>query len=62
MFVQIGDVIPRFKDYARLFPLHLRLTQAICAAYLDILELCTIVKEKFQRAKTKLGQCESSEA
>ncbi|KAH8769344.1 hypothetical protein F5882DRAFT_362504, partial [Hyaloscypha sp. PMI_1271] len=43
MFGRIGDLLPRFRDYQRLFDSkkHQRLTQALSNAYLDIIGLCT---------------------
>ncbi|KAL8821118.1 MAG: hypothetical protein Q9191_007378 [Dirinaria sp. TL-2023a] len=51
MLAQIGQVVPRFQIYERLFPSHLRLTQALATAYLDVIVFCTTVKAVFKRAK-----------
>lgn len=51
MLAQIGDVVPRFQIYERLFSSHLRLTQALSIAYLDVIEFCTVVKAVFKKAK-----------
>ena len=56
MLAQIGDVVPRFKIYERLYPSHARLTQALSAAYFDVLEFCTAVKRVFKRAKRNVGR------
>ncbi|KAH6684268.1 hypothetical protein B0J14DRAFT_572528 [Halenospora varia] len=42
-FGRIGDLLPRFRDYQRIFDgeKYLRLTHAISTAYLDIIVLCT---------------------
>lgn len=39
---RIGDILPRFKDFGRIFDLqkHPRLRQALAETYLDIIALC----------------------
>lgn len=61
MLAQIGDVVPRFQVYERLFPSHLRLTQALSTVYLDVMKFCTIVKSIFQKARQKFGKRPTSE-
>ena len=58
MLAKIGDVIPRFQIYERLFPshLHLRLTQALSNAYLDVLRFCFVVKRAFRKATWNAGK------
>ena len=51
MFEQIGDVIPRFQLYERLFASNSRLLQSLSNAYLDIIKFCTSAKNAFQRAR-----------
>ena len=55
MLADIGDVVPRFQIYERLFQDHLRLTQALSNAYLDVIEFCTTVKNVFKKAQRKHG-------
>ena len=55
MLAQIGELVPRFQIYERLFPSHLRLTQALSTAYLDVIEFCTMVKGVFKKAKRNIG-------
>ena len=57
MFVRIGDVLPRFRTYERLFSNHERLINALSIAYLDIITFCTSAKAVFRR-----GQCSSSKS
>ena len=53
MFVQIGDTLPRFRDYERLYSSHKRLTLALSRVYLDILRFCEKAKATLQKAKSK---------
>lgn len=53
MFAQIGDALPRFREYEMLFPGHERLRQALCNAYLIILEFCIDAKSVFVDARKK---------
>lgn len=48
MFARIGDVLPRFKTYERLFSKHERLIQALSMAYLDIITFCIDAKDIFR--------------
>lgn len=48
MFARIGDVIPRFKTYERLFSIHERLVDALSIAYLDIITFYTNAKAVFR--------------
>ena len=40
MFGRIGDVLPRFNVYERLFSDHKRLLEELAVAYLDIISFC----------------------
>lgn len=51
MFAQIGDVLPRFRMYERLFPNHERLIQALSIVYVDILGFCSKAKEVLRRGR-----------
>ena len=51
MFARIGDVLPRFKTYERLFSNHQTLIQALSMAYLDIITFCTTAKAVFRRGQ-----------
>jgi hypothetical protein len=51
MFARIGDVLPRFRDYERLFPNHERLLQALSTVYVDIMKFCVKAKGVFRQAK-----------
>jgi len=55
MFTRIGDVLPRFRLYERLFPSHERLVQALSVVYLDILTFCNDAKTVFRKAKRPAG-------
>ena len=51
MFARIGDVLPRFRTYERLFSNHESLIQALSMAYLDIITFCTNAKAVFRRGQ-----------
>ena len=51
MFARIGDVLPRFQVYEKLFSNHERLTHALSAAYVDVIVFCADVKEVFRRGQ-----------
>ena len=51
MFDRIGDVLPRFRVYERLFASHTRLIQAISQAYLDIVAFCSRCKAAFRKGQ-----------
>lgn len=51
MFTRIGDVLPRFKTYERLFSNHDQLIEALSKAYLDILKFCYDAKAVFRRGQ-----------
>ncbi|EPS38865.1 hypothetical protein H072_7365 [Dactylellina haptotyla CBS 200.50] len=58
MFERIGDVLPRFSSYAKLFPNEAYLLHALSLVYIDILEFCTAAKQVFLKgrdAKNKSG-------
>lgn len=52
MFAEIGDIVPRFRVYEKLFPSHERLTQALSVVYLDIIKFCTDAKAVFKKGKS----------
>ena len=51
MLAQIGDVLPRFRIYERLFKNHERLLVALSAVYLDVLRFCSASKDLFVKAR-----------
>lgn len=51
MFNCIGDMLPRFQTYEKLFPSHARLVEALSVIYVDILKFCRGAKAVFRRAK-----------
>lgn len=51
MFARIGDVLPRFQVYEKLFPDHERLLHALSLAYVDIIEFCSDAKAVFRRGQ-----------
>ncbi|OJD30121.1 nacht domain protein [Diplodia corticola] len=51
MFTEIGNALPHFRDYERLFPEHESLLVAISDAYLTIIYFCTDIKDLFGDAK-----------
>lgn len=55
MFARIGDVLPRFRTYEKLFSDHERLIQALSVAYLDVIIFCTNAKAVFRRGHSKLS-------
>jgi len=57
MFKTIGDVLPRFRTYEKLFGTHERLTQELSVAYLIILKFCTKAKAVFRKAKSPKCKC-----
>ncbi len=54
MFASIGDVLPRFHVYEKLFPDHERLVHALSAAYVDIIVFCSDAKTVFRRGQRGL--------
>lgn len=56
MFAQIGDVLPRFRVFERLFGSHERLVHALALAYVDILGFCPNAKAVFRRGRRPSGQ------
>ena len=56
MFSRIGDVLPRCRDYERLFPSFERLKLAIADLYLDILKFCIEAKAVFRKTKNPSGK------
>jgi hypothetical protein len=55
MLAQIGDVIPLFRIYERLFGNHERLLIALSQVYFDVLGFCTRVKDFFLQAKQSMS-------
>ncbi len=51
MFARIGDVLPQFHVYEKLFPNHERLTHALSMAYMDIIVFCSDAKAVFRRGQ-----------
>lgn len=51
IFTRIGDVLPRFKVYEKLFPNHESLTHALSDAYVDIIVFCSDAKAVFRRGQ-----------
>ena len=51
MFARIGDVLPRFQVYEKLFPDHERLIHALSIAYVDIIGFCSDAKTVFRRGQ-----------
>ena len=65
MFARIGDVLPRFRTYERLFSNHERLVEALSVAYLDIIMFCTNAKAVFrhgQRAPSRSSEAKEGSA
>ena len=62
MFARIGDVLPRFRTYERLFSNHESLIQALSMAYLDIITFCTNAKAVFRRGQRSSSKCSVTEA
>ena len=51
MFARIGDVLPQFQVYEKLFSNHERLTHALSVAYVDVIVFCSDVKAVFRRGQ-----------
>ena len=51
MFARIGDVLPQFHVYEKMFPSHERLAHALTLAYVDIVAFCSDVKAIFRRGQ-----------
>ncbi|RDW62396.1 hypothetical protein BP6252_11829 [Coleophoma cylindrospora] len=53
MFGRIGDILPRFRDFQKIFDVqkYQRFNQALAAAYLDIIVLCTEFRTLLQDQK-----------
>jgi hypothetical protein len=56
MLARIGDVLPRFRIYERLYKDHERLLVALSHAYLDILRFCVRTKDFFLNAKRSMSR------
>ena len=55
MLSKIGEILPRCRDYEKLFAHHRRMHLAITDIYLDVLNFCTEVKAIFRKAKSDSG-------
>lgn len=55
MFERIGDILPRFRAYERLFPDNERLLHTLSVIYVDILRFCHDTKAVFRRSKHPSG-------
>jgi hypothetical protein len=55
MLARIGDVLPRFRIYERLYKDHERLLVALSHAYLDILRFCVRTKDFFLNTKRSMS-------
>jgi len=55
MFERIGDMLPRFHVYRRLFSTHEHVRHALSVVYLDIITFCCDAKKVFQDARTQRG-------
>lgn len=51
MFARIGDVLPRFRIYEKLFSGHEQLVQSLSIVYVDILKFCTDAKAVFRQGR-----------
>ena len=51
MFASIGDVLPRFQVYEKLFHNHERLIHALSVAYVDVIVFCSDAKAVFRRGQ-----------
>lgn len=51
MFTRIGDVLPRFRVYERLFFNHERLVQSLSLAYVDVISFCSKCKAVFRHGQ-----------
>jgi hypothetical protein len=56
MLAQIGDVLPRFRIYERLYHDHERLLVALSRAWLDIIHFCTRTKDFFLNANRSMSE------
>lgn len=51
MLARIGDILPRFQVYEKLFRNHERLVHALSVAYVDVVVFCSDAKAVFRRGK-----------
>jgi len=54
MLEQIGDALPRFEAYEKLFRGHQNLKHALSDVYLDLLHFLTEAKRLFSRSSLRL--------
>jgi len=59
MLSRIGDVLPRFHAYGRLFRTHEHVRHALSVVYLDIITFCSDAKRVFQEARKQRGTSET---
>jgi hypothetical protein len=59
MLSRIGDVLPRFHAYGRLFRTHEHVRHALSMVYLDIITFCSDAKRVFQEARKQRGTSEA---
>jgi hypothetical protein len=55
MFARIGDVLPRFRAYEKLFSDHSRLLHMLSVAYVDIITFCMDARKAFSKGKKRWG-------
>lgn len=55
MLLQIGNCLPQFQDYERLFSNHDRLLLRLSDSYLNMVRFCKEVKWLFKTAKGRKG-------
>lgn len=55
MLATIGDVLPNFRVYEKIFAGHPALVDALSEVYLDVIKFCSKVKDIFSKASTKGG-------
>ncbi|KAI5838978.1 hypothetical protein DFP73DRAFT_519351, partial [Morchella snyderi] len=53
MLAKIGDNLPNFRVYERIFAGHHAVFNALSDVYLDVIEFCSKVKDVFLKAKSK---------
>ncbi|KAH0566013.1 hypothetical protein GP486_000585 [Trichoglossum hirsutum] len=53
MFARIGDVLPRFRAYERIFPNHGRLLHVLSVVYVDIITFCMDARKVFGNGKSQ---------
>lgn len=51
MLARIGDVLPRFSTYARLYSNHENLLEALAVVYLDVISFCMDARKVFEQGR-----------